>query len=299
MTRPILILLLSLAATGAHAQDAASEAYKPPAGQSAAPADTAVTAQPSVVPPASGDLDEVAPAAAESGASHFRVVVYDPTGVVPLDGCLNFQTVITLADDEHVQNVGVGNSAAWQVTPNKRGNLVFVKPLTASGFTNMTVVSDKRSYNFELRNADAADCAAGNVVYSLSFSYAPDPAAAPATTVPVDPDAFLPPVEKRNTAYTYSGAVELVPLRVFDDGNSTYLHWVDGVSTPAVYALNSDNTESLVNYAARGDYIVVEQIAPAFVLRRGEQKAILYNDSYRLQGLDAQSPRPRGKSGGH
>ena len=264
MTRPILLLLLCFAAAGARAQGAAGE-DPPPAPE---PAD-----------------------------SHFRVIDYNPSGIVRLDGCLNFQTMISLADDEHVQNVGVGNSAAWQVTPNKRGNLLFVKPLTAGGFTNMTVVSDKRSYNFELRNASAAECAAGGVVYSLRFNYAPEPSAAPKTTVPVDPDAFLPPPEKRNSTYTYSGAVELVPLRVFDDGSSTYMHWVEGVSTPAIYALNSDNTESLVNYAARGDYIVVEQIAPAFVLRRGDQKATLYNDSYRLQGLDAQSPRPR--KGGH
>ena len=108
----------------------------------------------------------------------------------------------------------------------------------------------------------------------------------------------LPVPEKRNTSYTFSGAVDLVPIRVFDDGTSTYMKWAIGASTPAVYALNSDNSESLINYATRGDYIVVEQVAKGFVLRRGELKAVLYNDSFVVQGLDAQSPKPRTRSQG-
>ncbi len=103
--------------------------------------------------------------------------------------------------------------------------------------------------------------------------------------------------EKRNAAYTFSGAADLVPIRIFDDGISTYMKWAAGVSTPAVYALNSDNTESIVNYASRGDYFVVEQVAPGFVLRRGELKTVLYNDTYAVQGLDSLSPKPRGKNG--
>ncbi len=231
--------------------------------------------------------------------SRLRTIDYDEGAVVELDGCLNFQTTIMLASDEHVENVGVGDSSAWQVTPNKRGNLLFVKPLTARGFTNMTVVSDKRSYNFELKTASAGDCEHGLVTYDLRFRYPPPPPppnAAPAA--PSDPNAFLPPPEKRNTAYTYSGAVDLVPVRVFDDGVATYMRWANGVPTPAVYALNSDKTESLVNYAARGDYFVVEEVAPAFVMRRGDLKVTVYNDAYRVEGLDAQSPKPRGKSGG-
>ncbi|MEI9903744.1 MAG: TrbG/VirB9 family P-type conjugative transfer protein [Asticcacaulis sp.] len=88
-----------------------------------------------------------------------------------------------------------------------------------------------------------------------------------------------------------------MPIRIFDDGASTYMRWADGVSTPAVYAVDSDGNESLVNYASRGDYFVVEQVAPAFVLRRGDMKVTIYNDSYRVEGLDSLSPKPRGKSG--
>ena len=229
--------------------------------------------------------------------SRLSVIPYDPSEVYRLSGCVGFQTTIALADNEHVDNVSLGDSAAWQVAANKRGNLLFVKPTAERAFTNMTVVTDKRSYNFELRNASESDCNHGRVTYQLRFRYPPDAplgtTVAPSKPPAPDPNAFLPAVEKRNSAYSYTGASDLIPLRVFDDGLSTYFKWSADVQSPAVYALNSDNSESIINYASRGDYLVAEQVARAFVLRRGNLKATLYNDAYKTIGLDAQSPQPR------
>ncbi|MEI9902968.1 MAG: TrbG/VirB9 family P-type conjugative transfer protein [Asticcacaulis sp.] len=88
----------------------------------------------------------------------------------------------------------------------------------------MTVVSDKHSYNFELRTATPADCDHGRVVYDPALPLCARRAGAIRRTgQPGRPNAFLPLPEKRNTAYTYSGAVELVPMRIFDDGTSTYI----------------------------------------------------------------------------
>lgn len=229
--------------------------------------------------------------------TRLRVLDYDPTAVVQMLGCAGFQTTVTLASNEQVENVSVGDSANWQVTVNKRGNLVFVKPVAPKGFTNMTVITNRRSYNFELRTATEKACRSGDVTYELRFRYAPEPSVGTpqAPTRPIDPNAFLPAPEKRNTAYSFVGSPDLVPIRVFDDGALTYLRWAPSISAPAVYALNTDNTESLVNYASRGDYLVIEQVAPAYVLRRGSLKSTLYNDAFKVQGLDAQSPKQRQK----
>ncbi|WP_157138864.1 TrbG/VirB9 family P-type conjugative transfer protein [Asticcacaulis biprosthecium] len=225
-------------------------------------------------------------------------IPYDAGAIIGLEGCINFQTMISFENGELVENVGLGDAGQWQVTPNKKGNLLFVKPIVSNAFSNMSIVTNRRSYNFELSMAPSGDCARGRVVYDLRFLYPPTAAATsgqPAKAV--DPNAFLPIPEKRNTAYTYSGAIGLVPIRIFDDGVSTYLRWPAGADTPAVYAMNADNSESLINYATRGDYMVVEQVARGFVLRQGDQKTILYNDAYRVEGLDALSPKPRPKGG--
>ncbi len=166
--------------------------------------------------------------------------------------------------------------------------------MTRGAFSNMTVVTDKRRYGFELRGASDAACRAGNVIYEVRFVYPPQPSAekAPGEQKPT-PESLLPQPDERNTAYTYTGVADLVPLRVFDDGVSTYMTWAQGIAAPAVYAINSEGHESIVNYSNRGDYMVVELVATAFVFRRGEQTATVYNDAYHIQGLDAFSPRPR------
>ncbi|MEI9902969.1 MAG: TrbG/VirB9 family P-type conjugative transfer protein [Asticcacaulis sp.] len=46
-----------------------------------------------------------------------RTIDYDESAVVQLSGCPNFQTMITFGDSEHVENVGLGDSSVWQVTP--------------------------------------------------------------------------------------------------------------------------------------------------------------------------------------
>ncbi len=37
--------------------------------------------------------------------------------------------MIEFGHGERIENVAVGDSSAWQVTPNKRANLLFLKPL--------------------------------------------------------------------------------------------------------------------------------------------------------------------------
>ena len=63
------------------------------------------------------------------------------------------QATVAFADNERIENVAIGDSNSWQVTPNKRANLLFVKPLAARARTNMTVVTDRHTYVFDLVTA--------------------------------------------------------------------------------------------------------------------------------------------------
>ena len=76
--------------------------------------------------------------------------LYDPAAVVKIEGKTKVQATIQFGEDESIENVAIGDSSAWQVTPNKRANLLFVKPLEATASTNMTVVTNKRTYLFDL-----------------------------------------------------------------------------------------------------------------------------------------------------
>lgn len=112
--------------------------------------------------------------------------VYDAAQVVRIHGRVGVQATIAFADDEKIENVAVGDSEKWQITPNKRANLLFARPLDAAATTNMTVVTDKRTYLFDLV-ASAKD----RPVYMLRFTYKDMAPAPPASALPA---AGPPPV---------------------------------------------------------------------------------------------------------
>lgn len=229
-----------------------------------------------------------------------RTVAYDPSAVVRLEGCFGYQTLVQFGPGEAIENVGIGDAAQWLVTPNRRGDLLFVKPAYRSTHGNMTVATNRRTYAFELSARPSAACARGEVIYTLKFTYPKDETAAQVDPAAVAPppalDNPVPAPAARNVAYSFTGARENVPLRVFDDGKSTFFRWSDAATTPAVYAVGSDGVEAMIAFTSQGDWLVAPQIAPTFVLRRGNAVATLFNDAYQAPALDAASPKPRAEA---
>jgi type IV secretion system protein VirB9 len=209
---------------------------------------------------------------------HIRTFAYSPDQVIRLTGFMGFQTMLEFGSDERIENVSIGDAMGWQVTPNKRANLLFLKPVDRAPATNMTVVTDRRRYVFELvvarPKASAADAA-----YVVRFRY---PAEAPVAVAFVAKAAPTAPVA-RNTAYSTQGAAALRPTRVFDDGTATYFAWPDQADLPAVFVVGSDGVEGLANAVVRDGYMVVDQLAPRFVLRSGKAAATVTNGAYGME----------------
>ena len=239
-------------------------------------------------------------AAAAHADPRIRKLAYDPDRVVRLEGCFGYQTMVEFAPDERIENVGLGEASQWLVAPNKRANMLFVKPAFRNTRSNMTVATDRRLYAFELVARDGESCRRGGVLYSLRFIYPHEPAPLAAAPAPAGAPPAAPPLvpapEQRNAAYTFTGSRENVPLRIFDNGRATFFRWSEGATTPAVYAVAADKSQTLVSFVTKGDYLVVDQVAPAFVLRRGAAVAVVYNDAYQTPSLDAGSPQPRAQT---
>lgn len=240
------------------------------------------------------------PAHAASHMSDPRLAsrVYNPDEVVRIDGRAGVQATIAFAEDEHIENVAIGDSNAWQVTPNKRANMLFVKPLGASARTNMTVITDRRAYCFDLVAG-----AALRPVYVLRFAYPTDDQAkaeqaARAAPVPAltgeeaDIAAGNRPTDPAslNFAWEKKGKAALFPARIYDDGQSVYLAWQAGIPQPAILTRDARGAEGPVNYAVRGDVIVIEGVPGLLVLRAGKDVALLENRAPRT-ALPAASPQ--------
>ena len=58
-----------------------------------------------------------------------REVAYNADQVVAIDASYGTSTMIVLQDDEKIETLALGDSVAWKVEPNHKGNIIFVKPV--------------------------------------------------------------------------------------------------------------------------------------------------------------------------
>lgn len=224
------------------------------------------------------------------GDPRIRVVRYDPNEVVELKAVLGYQITIEFGAGERVENVSIGDGMGWQVTPNHKANLLFIKPLDVGSATDMTVVTNLRRYVFDLSARRPIRRAADpGVIFRLRFDYPevfvvrPDPKPAPP-----------PPAPPRdvNHAYSWEGSARLLPRRMFDDGRFTYFVFGPGMDLPAVFAVDGDHKESMVNSAVRDGYVVVDRLAEGFVLRQGGEVTRIHNDGYHSPGAAQSTLQP-------
>jgi type IV secretion system protein VirB9 len=165
------------------------------------------------------------------GDPRIQTVQYDPAQIIRLTVAPGFQTMVELASGENIQTIGVGDSAAWQVSAGKRGDILFIKNVSADAMTNMSVVTAARVYNFELTpSAGYGDVSA----YHVKIVY---PARMQEPTIV----GIAPAYE-----YNLSGSKAIRPSRVYQEGMRTILEWPKEAALPGIFMLDNDE-ETLIN----------------------------------------------------
>jgi type IV secretion system protein VirB9 len=228
----------------------------------------------------------------EESASDARIqtIVYDDASVFTIRGKVKVQTTVKFAEDEVIENVAIGDSSAWQVQPNKAQSILFVKPLEPRAVTNLTVVTSKRTYLFDLIAAP------GNApLYVLQFRHPElekakeqarlaaaeakeeeEKANALELAAAGDPYAVADPA-LLNFQWAGAGDSELLPARVYDDGEALFLTWPAGTAIPAILITDRNGEEGPVNFTVRGDTVVLDRVPPQIILRSGSEAATLTN----------------------
>lgn len=208
-----------------------------------------------------------------------KAVIFQEDNVYSVFCNYGYSTHIVFDREEVIDKVDMGDAATWAV--NDSGNHLFVKPKLAST-TNMTVITNKHSYAFKLTSTNDKKLQ----TYQLKFIY-PELDKARAfkkrklerTLMPshksIDP-------KKVNWRYSFapSGARELAPIAAFDNGEFTYFKFDKTKKMPAIFAVDTERNESLVNYDVEGDYVVIHQIGKLFTLRVGDSAVAVFNENY-------------------
>lgn len=101
--------------------------------------------------------------------NRIKTYIYNPNEVYLIVVHSGFQSHIEFAKGEEIQTISMGDSYAWKITP--LGNRLFIKPLEKNIRTNMTILTNKRTYQFDIvaRELDGEDDK--DLVYVIRFYY--------------------------------------------------------------------------------------------------------------------------------
>lgn len=242
-------------------------------------------------------MAEVTPARGPFDA-RVRVVDYNPANVVKLSTFYGVSTHVQFAADEAIKDVALGDAQAWEIKP--RASHLFIKPKATKADTNLTVITNKRVYQFALM-VEPSDVKSErawrdpNLIFSLSFTYPDDEALAKTLLARVEAQraqagearGLLAAAKAKveNVDYWVSGSAEISPTGARDDGRFVYLTFSNNRDMPAIYTVSPDGDEALVQTnVVEGNTIVVQRMSKLLRLRKGKAVACVVNKSYDLDG---------------
>ena len=227
--------------------------------------------------------------------SRIQYVDYDPDNVVKIRAKIGHTVTVQLDKSEDAEKgvVAMGDAQAWNMAV-KGNNLIF-KPTATSPATNLTVITDKRTYVFDL---SLAGCIKGKKrrcveiqqpTYLLRFHYPTEEEKARRKRAAQQERALNMMVKfglsketaQLNYLYYGKGDKAIAPSAIWDDGRFTYIQYADNRDLPAVYKINPDGSEMLVNSHMEEDVIVVHETAPKLVIRLGESVLGVENKGYK------------------
>lgn len=246
-------------------------------------------------------------------------VHYNEHDVVEINAYPGIATQIMFAPEEEVLDIASGFSEGWEFV-NRRNHL-YLKPKSAHGKsgtaiepfsgqwdTNLIVTTNLRVYSFDLvlhrenfpadqkeneTSLNPQESKKEKIAYRIAFYY-PEEAAEKARLALEEKEIAqrLSDDVPKNWHYSIQmgkNSKEIAPLSAYDDGRFTYFQFPGNREFPAVFVVSSDQSESLVNShidPTHPDVLVVQRVAPEFILRLGNEVAAVYNDRYDPIGVD-------------
>ncbi len=239
------------------------------------------------------------PALAQSGTpvvtdSRIKTFVYNENDVYNILTHYGYQSNIEFGRNESVQTISVGDRIGWQVIP--AGRRLFIKAMEERAHTNMTVVTNKRAYQFDLSSSGQVPLhPSEELVYVVRFFYPDEQPTMPSPplysdgmsssalshTPPVTPIAAQ---SNANYQYTFTGPAEAAPVRIYDDGHATYFKFSQVIAPPQFFVLTSDGREHPVQMqqGPNGE-MMVATVAPRFSIRQGAAQVTVFNEAFSPQ----------------
>ena len=240
--------------------------------------------------------------------SRIKTLIYNPNEIYTLNLKMGFQSIIEFSIDESVELISIGDPYPWKLTPIDRR--LFIKPIQIGTRTNLTVITNKRTYLFDITSDTTSSNNDFDVIHVVRFFY-------PQT--PIDKSKYSlnnylsekegtmmqnltdsqglenestgnttlknSSTEKNikrvavNLNYSFVGEYnEITPIEIFDDRNDTFFRFKTNNNPPKIYSISKTGRRKLLKQKLIGDFIVVPGVHAKFHIKHSVYENYIYND---------------------
>lgn len=221
--------------------------------------------------------DEAPRAVAAAKESRIVRFTYSPDVIYRIATQPYLHTHVELGEDEGIiEEPMIGNRLEWNVSGGPRN--IYIKPLFGDVSTSLTLVTNKRVYQLQLLSGNKQT----QVYQKVSFDY---PEREAAIKLRHSQEAAREAAEQERLAsqivgpdidpsslnfdFAITGNADFKPTAAYTDGKFTYLRLPNTQDSPAVMLVDDAGNLSLINYAVKGNLIIVERVAKQLLLKLG------------------------------
>lgn len=229
--------------------------------------------------------------------NRIKTFIYGKNDVFKIVTTYGYQTLIELEEDEKILTMSLGDPSPFKLTPQK--NKIFLKALIEGQLTNMTLITNKRTYQIELSSIidDISQ-----IMYVVRFFYpdsikkADKDSDSSSKEKVIDGAFTLPKIklqrsgqnlqnqsgeqhyagiqaeqaasrERNNYNYLKNGKSSKLLESVYDDGNKTYIKIKSGIVT-SINHLSTSNKEKALNFVMNdNNSYIVENVYDRITIR--------------------------------
>jgi type IV secretion system protein VirB9 len=211
-----------------------------------------------------------------------KTVIYKQNDIIPINAIYKKATYIDLGEGNTIIDIAAGDTESWMFETTDAQDGILAKPVMYEADTNLIVITAKRKYFFDLHRSTKKD-----ETYGVRFVY-PDEEyqklrnkvrREKGSTVNSDLEIEKSTPDDWNFGYLLKGSKQTAPVNIFDDGKFTYLDF-GKKEVPAMFSVDMNQRESVVNFHKSGKYLVVENVFRQLTMRNGDTTTCIYNKTY-------------------
>lgn len=188
----------------------------------------------------------------------------------------NFTTALKFNADEDIVYVGGGDTENWMIDETKGGSdgaaIIFVKPNDENLLTNLTVVTNKRTYFIMLhssKNGKYNPLVEWKYPYENTMKFTPTKTKT--HTYNKEIKSNVKDARELNFGYVWSKKYSFSPEQVYNDGVKTIIILSKKLQeSPVVYGYSEDGDLTLINSRTIDNKIIIDKVVNKLQLVLGK-----------------------------